>query len=104
MDANEQASLVMPDGKPTAGDSPERREKRRQATMRCKPWLKSTGPRTPEGKQRSAQNGRAFRRGEKPMRQIRAEIAPTLALARQMAGTRNDLERRFRLSPLKEVP
>ena len=47
------------------GWSPERREKARAAIHRWKPWQSSTGPRTPEGKVRVAQNankGAAVRR------------------------------------------
>jgi hypothetical protein len=36
--------------------SPEAREAHRQRILAAKPWLKSTGPKTPEGKARSAQN------------------------------------------------
>ena len=38
------------------GWRPERREKARAAIHRWKPWQSSTGPRTPEGKARVAQN------------------------------------------------
>ena len=47
------------------GWSPERREKARAAIHRWKPWRSSTGPRTPEGRARVAQNankGAAARR------------------------------------------
>ena len=37
-------------------ESAETRELRRKATQRVKPWLRSTGPRTAGGKQRSAMN------------------------------------------------
>lgn len=36
----------------------ERREKQRRQIQETKPWLKSTGPRTPEGKAVSSQNAR----------------------------------------------
>ena len=36
----------------------ERREKQRRIIGETKPWLKSTGPRTPEGKVASSQNAR----------------------------------------------
>jgi hypothetical protein len=38
--------------------SAEQRELRRQQAMERKPWLKSTGPRTPEGLAKSSKNGR----------------------------------------------
>lgn len=36
--------------------TPERRAKQAEAIRRWKPWEKSTGPRTPEGKARSSRN------------------------------------------------
>lgn len=36
----------------------EQRELRRQQALVRKPWLKSTGPRTPEGLAKSSKNGR----------------------------------------------
>lgn len=38
--------------------SAEQRELRRQQALDRKPWLKSTGPRTPEGLAKSSKNGR----------------------------------------------
>lgn len=40
------------------GWTPERRAKQALAIRQSQPWTKSTGPRTPEGKARSARNGR----------------------------------------------
>ena len=40
----------------TNGWTPERRERQREAIQRWKPWERSTGPRTPEGKATSARN------------------------------------------------
>jgi hypothetical protein len=77
----------------TPGQSPERREKRRQATLAVRPWVLSTGPRTEAGKQRSAQNGRATQKAERSIRQLRAELAPVMALARDMAATRDEMDR-----------
>jgi len=39
------------------GRTPEHRELRRQLIQRWKPWEKSTGPKTAEGKRRSAMRG-----------------------------------------------
>ena len=47
---------------PTAGWTAERRERQREAIKRWKPWLKSTGPTSPEGKAAAARN--AFAGGE----------------------------------------
>jgi len=44
--------------------TPERRARAAENTRRTKPWLQSTGPRTPEGKAVSAQNG--FRGAVRP--------------------------------------
>lgn len=41
-----------------AGWTDERREKQRRIIQETKPWLNSTGPRTPEGKAVSSQNAR----------------------------------------------
>jgi len=38
--------------------TPERRARQREIIRKNKPWLKSTGPRTPEGKAVSSQNAR----------------------------------------------
>lgn len=38
--------------------TPERAEKQRQWMLKNKPWLKSTGAKTPEGKAICSQNGR----------------------------------------------
>ena len=34
----------------------ERRQRQRELIQRWKPWEKSTGPKTPEGKRRASQN------------------------------------------------
>jgi len=36
--------------------TPESRQKQREVIMKSKPWEKSTGPKTPEGKKNVAQN------------------------------------------------
>lgn len=46
------------------GWTPERRRKHSEAIHRWKPWEKSTGPKTDEGKAVSSQNG--FRGGRRP--------------------------------------
>ena len=40
-----------------SGWTPERRAQQAEAIRRWKPWERSTGPRTPEGKARSQSNG-----------------------------------------------
>lgn len=44
----------------------ERRARAREVAQRVKPWLKSTGPKTPEGKAVVARN--AYRGGVRPLR------------------------------------
>ena len=39
--------------------TPERRRKQRERIMQNKPWLKSTGPTTEDGKKASSQNARS---------------------------------------------
>lgn len=50
--------------------TPERRAKQAAAIQQWKPWQKSTGPRTPEGKATVARN--AFKGGKRPM--LRAKM------------------------------
>lgn len=38
------------------GWSPERRQRQREAIQRWRPWERSTGPRTPEGKAKASSN------------------------------------------------
>ena len=49
-------------GNPAAGWTPERRKRQSEAIRRWKPWQKSTGPKSPEGK--AAVSGNAFTGGE----------------------------------------
>ena len=43
------------------GWPPERRKKQSEMMKQLQPWIKSTGPRTPEGKKRASQN--AYKHG-----------------------------------------
>ncbi len=53
--------------------SDEQRRLQSERIQRCKPWLRSTGPRTNEGKERSSRN--AFKGGERPkLRAIAAAL------------------------------
>ena len=42
--------------------TPEQRQRQRELIQRWKPWKKSTGAKTPEGKKRSSQN--SFKTGK----------------------------------------
>jgi hypothetical protein len=68
--------------------SAESRERLRAAALANRPWEKTRGPITPEGKARCAQNGRFNQRGEKSRRELRADVAGVLALIREMTATR----------------
>ena len=64
--------------------TPAGREKLRLAALKNRPWLHATGPKTPEGKARSAANGRKTQKGPKSIRQMRAELADVRLLLRDM--------------------
>jgi hypothetical protein len=52
----------------------------------------STGPRTEEGKARSANNGRYAQKGDKSVRQIQAGVADIQRMIREMFACRKMLE------------
>jgi hypothetical protein len=62
------------------------------------PWVRSTGPQSEVGKKRAAENGRKRQKAEKSVRQLRAELAPIVALVRAMGTTRNEIARVFQQS------
>ena len=70
------------------GFTPEGLERLRAATLANQPWRYATGPKTPEGKARSARNGCYRQRGEKSVRQLRTELADVFALIHEMAEAR----------------
>jgi hypothetical protein len=53
----------------------EGRQHLRAAALRVQPWRQVTGPRTPQGKARSADNGRYRQVGPQSLRQARRELA-----------------------------
>ena len=71
--------------------TPEGHERLRATALANRPWEKARGPVTAEGKARSSMNGLCNRQGGKSLRQLKAEVAGVLALARQMAQTRQSL-------------
>jgi hypothetical protein len=70
--------------------SPERLERLRAAALARRPWERSTGPRTPEGKRRSARNSSLGRVGPSVSR-LRAELADVFNLIARMTATRRSL-------------
>ncbi len=72
--------------------TPEGLERLRATAMATRPWEQTRGPRTVEGKARSAQNGRARQKGEKSVRELRAELVEVFGLINQMAATRRSLK------------
>ena len=63
------------------------RERLRAAALRVQPWQQATGPKTPEGRAQSAQNGRYRQAGPKSVREGRAELAGVYTLLREIDAT-----------------
>jgi hypothetical protein len=60
-------------------------ERLRLSALEHRPWRFATGPRTPEGRARCADNGRRRCRGDVSIPQARAEVARAMALLDDMA-------------------
>lgn len=60
-----------------SGWTEERRAKQREAIQRWKPWEKSTGPKTPEGKAQAALNVYSARLSRMPFDMLLAQIKAT---------------------------
>lgn len=69
------------------GLTPEGRQRLRESALNHKPWLQTCGPRTAEGKRRSASNARARQSGDLSVRAIRSELADVNDLIREMQST-----------------
>jgi hypothetical protein len=68
--------------------TPEGRERLRQAALKNRPWENSTGPRTPEGKAKVAQNGRKRQKHSISGPQLRKELAAVSEMIAQLIGYR----------------
>ena len=73
------------------GITAEGRQRLRASCLKYAPWKLSTGPRTVEGKARSAANARVLQKGPMSVRQRRAEVAELLRLVGLLRQTRRDL-------------
>ena len=68
--------------------SPEDRQRRREVALKYRPWQYATGPRTPEGKARVAENGRYAQKDVVSRRQREKAVADAHTLLAQMAAVR----------------
>jgi hypothetical protein len=78
--------------RPKRNLTPEGRKRLRENALKYKPWQHSTGPRTPEGKAKVAENGRYRQRGGKSKRAIKKEIQEALMTTDQLAELTRLLE------------
>jgi hypothetical protein len=60
------------------------RERLREAALQNKPWLHSTGPRTPGGRARAARNGKRRQTGPQSVREMQADLREVRALLEEM--------------------
>jgi hypothetical protein len=77
-------------GLKSRGLTPAGRARLREAALAGCPWTYSTGPRTPEGKARSARNGKG-RRPDLRRSEVRELLDPVAELAGEMAALRREL-------------
>ena len=70
----------------------EGRRRLREAALRNQPWKHSTGPRTPEGKARSAQNAKKRQVGPRSVRQLKRDLADLRGLLADMRANRQMVE------------
>ena len=73
------------------GITAEGRQRLRASCLKLAPWKFSTGPRTVDGKARSAANARVLQKGPMSVRERRAEVAELLGLVGLLRQTRRDL-------------
>jgi len=60
----------------------------REVALKYRPWQYATGPRTPEGKAKVAENGRYAQKGEVSRRQREKEVAEAHNLLAELAAVR----------------
>ena len=78
----------MAAGKSRRRWGPEDRLRLREQCLARRPWLGSTGPRTAEGKRRSAANGMLRRPDPQSVRQARAAVADVCGMISGMSDLR----------------
>ena len=83
-----------------AKHTPEGRERLRLAAIKNAPWRYATGPRSAEGKARSAANGRSKQAGTRSMRDLKRELAEVATAAEALAKLRSAF---LRNDPIKEA-
>jgi hypothetical protein len=75
-----------------AGLTPAGRERLRQAALRTRPWMCSTGPTSAAGKAQAVANGKRRQLGPYSVRELRAELTALCEMTRAMAATRSNVE------------
>jgi hypothetical protein len=70
------------------GLTPAGRERLRLLALAGRPWEQATGPRTPQGKARSALNGKARQQGGRSVREVRALFGGLGGLLHDLAAGR----------------
>ncbi len=73
--------------------SPEDRQRLRAQCLERRPWERSTGPRTQEGKYRARVNGYCHQPDPDSRRQVRAGVIDVYGMIAQMAELRRSLSR-----------
>lgn len=68
--------------------TPDGRKRLRVAALADKPWLAATGPRSPEGKARSARNGKLRQKGDLSVRDLRRSVADVTDIIAEMLRAR----------------
>jgi hypothetical protein len=74
-------------------------ERLRAAALVTRPWELTCGPKTTDGKARSARNGRWRQKGEKSIRELRAELADVFGFIAAMTASRRLLPQRVHRDP-----
>lgn len=63
-------------------------ERLREVALSNRPWARSTGSRTPEGKAAAARNGKVRQKGERSIREVRHALAEVTGLVGDLVAVR----------------